>query len=69
MAKMFLESKGNAKLVGIAEKLKHQADKVRMWKPLDGWEKKLYLPSVGYEKNKWSVPLAKKGNGYLSKGK
>lgn len=40
--KMYLESKGNMKLVEIAEKLKLPDNKIRKWKSLDGWEAKLH---------------------------
>lgn len=49
---MFLESKGNAKLVDIAEKLKLPANKVRKWKSLDGWEEKLHPSGAGNGKKK-----------------
>lgn len=39
---LFLESKGNIKLVEIAEKLRLPDTKIRKWKSLDGWEAKLH---------------------------
>ncbi|MCD8150586.1 MAG: phage terminase small subunit [Clostridiales bacterium] len=39
---IFLDSKGNMKLVEIAEKLGLPANKIRKWKSLDGWEAKLH---------------------------
>ncbi|MDD2979542.1 MAG: phage terminase small subunit [Hespellia sp.] len=72
--KIYLESKGNIKLVEIAEKLKLPDNKIRKWKSMDNWEGKLH-PSSGKEgkkkpverstKNKGSVPPkrgAPKGN-------
>lgn len=72
--KIYLESKGNIKLVEIAEKLKLPDNKIRKWKSMDNWEGKLH-PSSGKEgkkkpverstKNKGSVPQkrgAPKGN-------
>ena len=40
--RLYLESKGNMKLVEIAEKMKLPANKIRKWKSLDGWEAKLH---------------------------
>lgn len=40
--RMYLESKGNMKLVEIAEKLGLPDNKVRKWKSLDNWEGKLH---------------------------
>lgn len=39
---MFLESKGELKLVEIAERLNLPANKVRKWKSLDDWDGKLH---------------------------
>lgn len=40
--RLYIESKGNMKLVEIAEKMKLPANKIRKWKSLDGWEAKLH---------------------------
>lgn len=40
--RLYLESKGNMKLVEIAEKMNLPANKIRKWKSLDGWEAKLH---------------------------
>lgn len=40
--RLYLESKGNMKLVEIAEKMKLPDNKIRKWKSLDGWEAKLH---------------------------
>ena len=71
---MYLESKGNIKLVDIAEKLGLPDNKVRKWKSLDNWEGKLHptkaenskkKPVERSTKEKGSVPSkrgAPKGN-------
>lgn len=73
---IYLDSKGNVKLVEIAEKLNLPANKIRKWKSLDGWEAKLH-PS-GTEKGKkkqmerstkekGSVPPKRRGAPYGNK--
>lgn len=47
--KMYLDAKGDIKLVDIAKKLGVPANKVRKWKSVDDWEGKLY-PSRGKKK-------------------
>lgn len=71
---MYLDSKGNIKLVDIAEKLGLPDNKVRKWKSLDGWDAKLHpvtsengkkKPVERSTKDKGSVPPkrgAPKGN-------
>lgn len=51
---IYLESKGNIKLVEIAEKLKLPDNKIRKWKSMDNWEGKLH-PSAGKESKKKQV--------------
>lgn len=72
--RLYLESKGNIKLVDIAEKLGLPDNKVRKWKSLDNWEGKLHptkaenskkKPVERSTKEKGSVPSkrgAPKGN-------
>lgn len=72
--RMYLESKGNMKLVEIAEKLGLPDNKVRKWKSLDNWEGKLHPTKADNSKKKtverstkekWNVPPkrgAPKGN-------
>lgn len=50
--RLYLESKGNMKLVEIAEKLKLPDNKVRKWKSLDGWEAKLHPATEKNSKKK-----------------
>ncbi len=50
--RLYLESKGNMKLVEIAEKLKLPDNKIRKWKSLDGWEAKLHLTTEKNSKKK-----------------
>lgn len=52
--RLYLESKGNLKLVEIAEKLKLPDNKIRKWKSLDGWEAKLH-PAAGKNSKKKQV--------------
>ncbi len=52
--RLYLESKGNMKLVEIAEKLKLPDNKIRKWKSLDGWEAKLH-PATGKKSKKKQV--------------
>lgn len=61
--RMYLESKGNIKLVDIAEKLKLPDNKVRKWKSLDGWEAKLH-PNTEEKSKKKQVErsTSKEGN-------
>lgn len=40
--RLYIESKGNMKLIEIAEKMRLPANKIRKWKSLDGWEAKLH---------------------------
>lgn len=49
--KIYLENKGNVKLVEIAEQLGLPDNKIRKWKSMDGWEGKLH-PSAGSEGKK-----------------
>lgn len=67
--RLYLESKGNIKLVEIAEKLSLPDNKVRKWKSLDNWEGKLNpakaekskkKPVERSTKEKGSVPPKKK---------
>ena len=67
--RLYLESKGNIKLVEIAEKLGLPDNKVRKWKSLDKWEGKLHptkaekskkKPVERSTKEKGSVPPKKK---------
>jgi len=67
--RLYLESKGNIKLVEIAEKLGLPDNKVRKWKSLDNWEGKLNpakaekskkKPVERSTKEKGSVPPKKK---------
>lgn len=67
--RLYLESKGNIKLVEIAEKLGLPDNKVRKWKSLDNWEGKLHptkaekskkKPVERSTKEKGSVPPKKK---------
>ena len=72
--RLYLENKGNIKLVDIAEKLGLPDNKVRKWKSLDNWEGKLHptktenskkKPVERSTKEKGSVPSkrgAPKGN-------
>lgn len=48
--RLYLESKGDMKLVEIAERMKLPDNKIRKWKSLDGWEAKLH--PVSEKKNK-----------------
>lgn len=50
--KIFLENKGNLKLVEIAEKLGLPSNKIRKWKSLDGWEAKLHPAAIEKSKKK-----------------
>lgn len=50
--RIFLESKGNLKLVEIAEKLGLPSNKIRKWKSLDGWEAKLHPAVIEKSKKK-----------------
>lgn len=50
--RLYLESKGNIKLVEIAEKLGLPDNKVRKWKSLDNWEGKLHPAKVEKGKKK-----------------
>ena len=50
--RMYLESKGNIKLVEIAEKLGLPDNKVRKWKSLDNWEGKLHPTKADNSKKK-----------------
>lgn len=50
--RIFLESKGNLKLVEIAEKLGLPSNKIRKWKSLDGWEAKLHPAAIEKGKKK-----------------
>lgn len=50
--RLYLESKGNMKLVEIAEKLKLPDNKIRKWKSLDGWEAKLHPATEKNSKKK-----------------
>lgn len=67
--RLYLESKGNIKLVEIAEKLGLPDNKIRKWKSLDNWEGKLNptkaekskkKPVERSTKEKGSVPPKKK---------
>lgn len=59
---MYLESKGELKLVEIAEKLGLPDNKVRKWKSLDCWEAKLH-PSGAKTSKKKSVERSTKEKG------
>lgn len=61
--RLYLESKGNMKLVEIAEKLELPDNKIRKWKSLDGWEAKLH-PATGKNSKKKQVErsTSEKGN-------
>lgn len=50
--RLYIESKGNMKLVEIAEKMKLPANKIRKWKSLDGWEAKLHPTTEKKSKKK-----------------
>ena len=50
--RMYLESKGDIKLVEIAEKLGIPDNKVRKWKSLDNWEGKLHPTKAENSKKK-----------------
>ena len=67
---LYLENKGNIKLVEIAEKLGLPDNKVRKWKSLDDWEGKLHPTKAEKSKkkpverstnDKGSVPRNKRG--------
>lgn len=60
--RMYLESKGNMKLVEIAEKLGLPDNKVRKWKSLDNWEGKLH-PAKGEKGKKKPVERSTKEEG------
>ncbi len=67
--RLYLESKGNMKLVEIAEKLELPDNKIRKWKSLDGWEAKLH-PATGKNSKKKQVErsTSEKGNVPLKRG-
>lgn len=50
--RLYLESKGNMKLVEIAEKMKLPDSKIRKWKSLDRWEAKLHPDTKKKSKKK-----------------
>jgi len=60
--RMFLESKGDVKLVEIAEKLKLPANKIRKWKTLDDWETKLHPDSKNSKKKQVERSTSTKGS-------
>lgn len=67
--RLYLESKGNMKLVEIAEKLKLPDNKVRKWKSLDGWETKLYpVAEKDSKKKQVERSTSKKGSVPLKRG-
>lgn len=59
---IYLENKGNMKLVEIAEKLNLPANKIRKWKSLDGWESKLHPSSEEGKKKPVERSTKEKGN-------
>lgn len=50
--RLYLESKGNMKLVEIAEKMQLPDSKIRKWKSLDRWEAKLHPDTEKKSKKK-----------------
>ena len=60
--RLYLESKGNIKLVEIAEKLGLPDNKVRKWKSLDNWEGKLN-PTKAEKRKKKPVERSTKEKG------
>lgn len=50
--KIYLDSKGNIKLVEIADKLQLPSNKIRKWKSMDNWDCKLHPESSENSKKK-----------------